>query len=399
MAHGAKIDRRKINKRNHIIDLFRQNGPLSKAQARELSRYSMDTIISIFDSLIEEGLIVIAVGEQKKKGRRAQFYDLNHKRRLYLGTMFNDSGIFSSVVSFSRREVEQSTTRLPSSVGKDEFIELFTSHIESIVSNYSGPDGGIAAVGCSVPGDIDHEAGILKSYTFIPSLANVNFIDLISKTAPEKRIVADHNVRSMIEYILNNGGAAEERETVLFVSARSGAASGLIHKGRVVTDRGEFGHIKVTDEKARCICGRSGCLDCYFSLNSFIKIAPEMIEDDGNAKDTALLDRLAGEYRNGSGEIKRELDRRLKLFTIALLNVINVTVPDLVILTGELFKIYGDPIKRIKEITAEHFEDGGYISHFRNADFDYLDIGPEIAAIGICHRLIGEEWRFHEEER
>ncbi len=399
MAHGTKIDRRKINKRNHIIDLFRQNGPLSKAQARELSRYSMDTIISIFDSLIEDRLIVAAAGEQKKKGRKAQFYDLNHKRRLYLGTTFNASGIFSSVVSFSRREVERFTTRLPSPVGRDELVELFTSHIESIVSSYSGPDGGITAVGCSVPGDIDHETGILKSYTFIPSLTDLNFIDLISKTAPETRVVTDHNVRSMIEYILNNGAVTEERETVLFVSARSGAASGLIHKGQVVTDRGELGHIKVTDEKARCICGRSGCLDCYFSLNSFLEISSQDPVENGGVPDAALLDRLAREYRNGDGEIRRELDRRLHLFTIALLNVINVTVPDLVILTGGLFKIYGDPVKRIREITAEHFEDGGYINHFVNADFEYLDIGPEIAAIGICHRLIGEEWRFHEEER
>ena len=399
MAHGAKIDRRKINKRNHIIDLFRQNGPLSKAQARELSRYSMDTIISIFDSLIEEGLIVPAAGEQKKKGRRAQFYDLNHERILYLGTTFNASGIFSSVVGFSRREVERFTTRLPSPVGKEKFIELFTSHIESIVSKYSGPEGAISAVGCSIPGDIDHEAGILKSYTFIPSLVNLNFIDLISKTAPEAKIVTDHNVRSMIEYILNDGVVTEERETVLFVSARSGAASGLIHKGEVVTDRGELGHIKVTDEEVGCICGRSGCLDCYFSLKGFLEIAPEGPGENGGVPDAAWIERLAGEYRNGGGEVRRELDRRLKLFTIALLNVVNVTVPDLVILTGGLFKIYGDPVKRIKEITAEHFEDGGYINHFGNADFEYLDIGPEIAAIGICHRLIGEEWRFHEEER
>jgi predicted NBD/HSP70 family sugar kinase len=155
----------------------------------------------------------------------------------------------------------------------------------------------------------------------------------------------------------------------------------------------------VTDEETRCICGRSGCLDCYFSLKGFTEIAREMIEDDGGVKDAAPLDRLALEYRNGGGDIKQELDRRLRLFTVALLDVVNVTVPDLVILTGGLFKVYGDPVRRIREITAEHFEDGGYINHFRNADFEFLDIGPEIAAIGICHRLIGEEWRFQEEER
>lgn len=399
MAHGEKIEKRKINKRNHIIDLFRLNGPLSKAHTKDLSRYSMDTIISTFNTLIEEGLIIPAAGEQKRKGRKAQFYDLNHGRSLYLGTTFNASGIFSCVVSFSRKTVESFSTRLPSNVGRDEFTELFTSHIGSIVSKYSNPGGEIAAVGCSVPGDIDHDTGILKSYTFIPSLVDVNFIDLISEIAPGKRAVIDHNVRSMIEYTLNNGAVAEEDETVLFVSARSGAASGLIHQGRVVTDRGEFGHIKVTDEETDCICGRSGCLDCYFSLNGFLDILPEGGGDDNGVPDTAVLDRLADEYRSGNGDIVRELDGRLRLFTIALLNVINVTVPDLVILTGELFKVYGDPVKRIRDITTGHFEDGGYINHFGNADFRFIDIGPEIAAIGICYGMIGEDWRFYEEER
>jgi predicted NBD/HSP70 family sugar kinase len=284
-------------------------------------------------------------------------------------------------------------------VDTDEFIDLFTSHIGSIVSKYSDSGGEIAAVGCSVPGDIDHNSGILKSYTFIPSLVDVNFIDLISKTSPGKRAVIDHNVRSMIEYTLNNGAVAEKHKTILFISARSGAASGLIHNGRVVTDRGEFGHIKVTDEGAGCICGRSGCLDGYFSLKSFLDILPESGHDDKGVPDAAGLNRIADEYRSGNGKIAGELDRRLRLFTIALLNVINVTVPDLVILTGELFKVYGDPVKRIKEITFEHFEDGGYINHFRDADFKYLDIGPEIASIGICYGMIGDDWRFYGEER
>jgi hypothetical protein len=54
MAFGYNIDVRKTNKKNHIIDLFRHNGPLSKVQAKQMSGYSMDTILNVFDSLLEE---------------------------------------------------------------------------------------------------------------------------------------------------------------------------------------------------------------------------------------------------------------------------------------------------------------------------------------------------------
>ncbi len=401
MAHGEKIDRRKINKRNHIIDLFRRHGPLSKARAKDFSHYSMDTIISIFNSLAEDEFIVPAQGEQKNRGRKALFYDLNHKKQLYLGTTFNASGIFSCVVSFSRKVVEQFTTRFTHPIMKDEFIDEFTSHVKSIISKYADSDNHISAIGCSIPGDLDFDTGILKSYTFIPSLDNIDFKELISKIAkiaPTTPIITDHNVRSMTKYLLDNSSLTNKHETILFISARSGAASGLIHNRRVVTDRGEFGHIKVSDEEIECICGRSGCLDLYFSYNSFLKIAQGPTQSNPNTPDTTGLDSLTQKYREGNYDITRELDRRLYFFTIALLNVINVTAPDLVILTGGLFKIFGDPIKRVKKITGEHFRDGGFINHFKNAEFTFMDIGPEIASIGICYGMIWDDWSYYAEE-
>ncbi len=396
MAHGDKIDRRKVNKRNHIIDLFRRFGPLSKARAKDLSHYSMDTIISIFNSLAKDELVVPAQGEQKNRGRKALFYDLDHNKHLYLGTTFNASGIFSCVVSFSRKVTEQFTTRFTHPIMKDEFIDEFTSHVKSIISKYADSDRHISAIGCSIPGDLDFYTGILKSYTFIPSLENIDFKELVSEIAPTTPIVTDHNVKSMTKYLLDDSSLTNEHETILFISARSGAASGLIHNRKVVTDRGEFGHIKVSDEEVECICGRSGCLDLFFSYDSFLKIAPEPTESKPNAP--AGLDFLAQKYREGNYDITRELDRRLYFFTIALLNVINVIAPDLVILTGGLFKIFGDPIMKVKKIVNEHFKDGGFINHFKNAEFTFMDIGPEIAPIGICYGMIWDDWGYFSEE-
>ena len=103
MAFGEKIDQRKRSKRNHIIDIFRKHEVLSKVQARELSGYSMDTIISVFNSIIDENIISPVEGKQKQKGRKASFYSLNDTKKLYIGLTFNQSGFYSSLVSFSNK--------------------------------------------------------------------------------------------------------------------------------------------------------------------------------------------------------------------------------------------------------------------------------------------------------
>ncbi|MDP3176308.1 MAG: hypothetical protein Q8M76_00305, partial [Spirochaetaceae bacterium] len=60
MAFGLLIDRRKLNKRNHVVDVFRSQGSLSKVRAREACGYSMDTLINVFDGLQEDGYILPA---------------------------------------------------------------------------------------------------------------------------------------------------------------------------------------------------------------------------------------------------------------------------------------------------------------------------------------------------
>ncbi|MCX7678387.1 MAG: hypothetical protein N2316_04135, partial [Spirochaetes bacterium] len=124
MAIGSRIDLRKKNKRNHVVDLFRRYGLLSKIQARVLSGYSMNTILSIFDQLIEGEYILESSGTQKPMGRKATFFALNEKRSIYLGTTFNQSGIYSSIMSFSYRPLLMRFSPLPVQVTKQQFIEM-----------------------------------------------------------------------------------------------------------------------------------------------------------------------------------------------------------------------------------------------------------------------------------
>ncbi len=397
MAFGSRIEQRKKNKRNHVVDLFRRNGLLSKIQARTLSGYSMNTILTIFDSLIAENLISEARGEQKPMGRKATFFSLNERKNIYLGITFNQSGIYSALMSFSFRTLHTHYTPLSVSVSRNDFTESLRKHIDFLFEKEPTLRPSCIAAGVAVPGDIDYESGILRSYTLMPKLNGMNFRELLESILPKRKICIDHNIRGMVSYFLLDRELIEQNETILYVSARSATANGIIHRGKVVTAHGEFGHVHVADDNVKCICGRTGCLDHYFSFNGFMELFRDKLSNlatygEGSVEST--LNILTRAYAEGNAMVRAEMDARFSRFANALLDLINLTVPDVVILSGELLKIYGDPIATINRILKEKYQDSGYVPHYSRAKLLFKDLGTDIAALGICRQMIDEDWGY-----
>lgn len=400
MAFGYNISQRKINKRNHIIDLFRQHNILSKAKAKKLSAYSMDTVISIFKSLQEDNIIIPAEGQQKSKGRKANFFILKNDRRIYLGITLNQSVIISSVVSFSQEILAEHVTPLKADTGINELIQKLKENVSIALGKDENYPAALSAVGCSIPGDIDVYNGVLRSYTFMPQLNGLNFREVLSSIFPDIPVILDHNIRSMTSYILRDVELVDKNDKILFVSARSGPANSFIYKGQLVVGHGEIGHIKVSDEKKKCICGRDGCLDCYFSINSFMELLPEYNGYSGNFKDidtATFLDAIKKKYTGNDPVIKEALDTRLRYFSLALLDVINLLSPDLVILSGDLFSVFGNPVDMINEMINDHFRSTGYVNHFRNTRIICKDFKTNIASLGICYEMIKNDWGYQRE--
>ncbi len=394
MAYGVNIDLRKANKRKLVIDLFRRNDYLSKIQAKKLSGYSMDTVLAIFDGLIREDLIVPTSGEQKPKGRKAVFYRLNGEKLHYMGITFNQSRIVSTLVDFSNRVHDTASTDLALGMGRDEFLSAFRTHLKKFAAKHESLAGSIAHVGCSVPGDVDAETGVLRSYLLMPALKDLNFRDIVLECFPGREVGIEHNIRSMISWFLCSSDLARKYRKILFVSARSGAACGIIHRGEIVTDRGEMGHVRVSDEARRCACGRSGCLDLYFSHRSLSDAIGEM---GGQEKKAGLdLPEIASLYASDTAGVRALMDGRLGYFAQALLDALNLAEPDLVVLSGELLESYGDPVERIRAAMDRDLADRGTVENLANARMVFLRMGTEIAAIGVCYHLINRDWGYVE---
>ncbi|HMB21120.1 MAG TPA: ROK family protein [Spirochaetota bacterium] len=397
MAFGDKIDQRKTNKKNHIIDIMRHAGPLSKADAKKISGYSMDTVITVFNTLQREKLIKPAEGTQKEKGRKASFFKLNSQNNLYLGVTFNQSGIYSSLVSFSNEILESHFTRIPYPATLKIFEEKLVQHIQSVIERKKTYSENIISICCSVPGNIDTETGILASYTFLPFLDNFNFVKLCNTHFPGIPVYVDHNISNMTSYFLMDIDLMSHYSRVLVVSARTGAASGLIFNGDIVNGHGEMGHVRVSDTSDMCMCGRTGCLDCFFSYRNFAELLSNNgidTDDESIPVQESVLKTLKEKYESGDPEFTKPLKEYLHYLSNALLDAINITAPHLVILTGELFRVYGDPVKEINDTIHSYLNDEGPVANYSRTRLMFFDLGTEIASLGICYHKIKHDWDY-----
>lgn len=397
MAFGQSIDQRKQNKRNHLVELFRRSGELSKAQARQLSGYSMDTLISLFRGLEEEGYLS-PLGKEgapeegaerngRGKGRPAELYRLNGEKETYVGVTFNQSGIWSTLVGFDGAAIDTRFDELPALADQRELEERFGRHFEAFASRNAERLPTIRRMGLSLPGRIDADRGILVRYNLMPFLKNLDLKPIVERNIPGRPITVQHNITGLVSILLRDKELITKHRRILYVSARSGAAHALIQDGKIALDDGEMGHLTVKRSDKPCRCGRVGCLDTVFSADEFHRLCPHT--------SWAQLSRLLADASPAADALRTVVEPPFLALAEAFMNLTAAFSPDAVVLSGELFSILPDPAAWIAGRVFSAC--GGAPPPWVPAEILYREAGAESAAAGLCLTLIDQDWPWSEE--
>jgi glucokinase len=133
-------------------------------------------------------------------------------------------------------------------------------------------DPGTVAIGLSVPGIVDGEAGLARM------AANLGSRDLPLGRLLTGRlglpVVLEQDARAatLAELELGHGRGVADLMTVVI---GTGIGSGLVVGGRLLTGAtsaaGEFGHLPVHPGGERCACGQRGCVEVYASAGGIAR--------------------------------------------------------------------------------------------------------------------------------
>lgn len=176
--------------------------------------------------------------------------------------------------------------------------------------------GELAGVGVGSPGAVDEEAGTVAHARNLPMWEEpFALADVLSRgLGAPVTIGNDVQVAVDAEFEL---GAGRPYSSLLGVFWGTGVGGGLIIDGKQWLGRGaagEFGHMVVKREGARCPCGRRGCVEAYAGRAAMEARARRAVEKGQKTQLFALMEK-AGRNRLTSGVWARALGRRDPLAT------------------------------------------------------------------------------------
>lgn len=123
----------------------------------------------------------------------------------------------------------------------------------------------VAAVGVSLPGPLDREAGVLLDPPNLPGWRGAPVRAWLSE-ALQKPVALenDANAAALAEWRFGAGRGCGD---LIYLTMSTGVGGGLVLGGRlhrgVLESAGEIGHAPVEWQGELCACGQRGCLEAY----------------------------------------------------------------------------------------------------------------------------------------
>ena len=261
-----------FQKRKIIKHLF-LFGTMSNTDLGKYIKLSTPKIISLLNELKSEGLIEELGQGNSSGGRRHNLYGNKEDAFYIVGISIN---IYKTSVSIFNAKNQKITDDkiLPLTISHGtSIIDPIVEFTENIIREKQISREKILGIGIEMPGMVDSETGINKTYM----VSDRPVAELFRKKfGKEVLIENDAKTRAFAELRF---GLAHAKRNVLAIHLDWGIGLGIIVNGKLYKGRdgfaGEFGHIPMVDNGILCNCGKLGCLETIASGTAIARLAKE----------------------------------------------------------------------------------------------------------------------------
>ncbi|HEY8558873.1 MAG TPA: ROK family transcriptional regulator [Pyrinomonadaceae bacterium] len=254
-----------------FLHLIRERQPISRADIAKYTGLRAGTVSAIVNRLIKNNFVYEGTEGPSSGGRPPKHLFINAESFYVLAVDIGVSDTIFAVSDFNGRIIQQKS--LLTEGDPEQFLNKLADEIDALVkTQYARAKFG--AIGVSVPGLINREAGIVETSP-----------NLEWKNVPLRRILMSR--LDLPVYIENDANAAAFSElwygplseahvrTLLFLLVVEGLGTGLIINGELhVGSRlglGGFGHMSIDPNGELCSCGRRGCWETFASERATVE--------------------------------------------------------------------------------------------------------------------------------
>lgn len=336
--------------RSLVLDILREQSPISRAAIAKTAQLTKPTISAIVDDLIAEGLVTeVGMGATTTAGGRPPILlEFNERSQFLVGVHIGVRRTTIVIADARGAELGRVVELTPKGKPTEQLTRIGTRVLDAI-DEHGAERSRLAAVGVVVPGLTDFLTGVCLlapnlGWRDVPvgaTLAAMFGVPVFVQHTGQCAVVAEQ-----LE------GAAQGFDNVALLYVGSGLGAGVIANGRVFHGaRGfaaEIGHCKVPGNAEPCACGGIGCIETVASARAIVRLAAQAVSSSGRRRtrlsatdltpETVAAAAAAGDAL--AADVLAAVGRNLGLAAAWLTNMVN---PDVLVLGGGLIDI-GEPL-------------------------------------------------------
>jgi predicted NBD/HSP70 family sugar kinase len=339
---ATRTTSREINRRI-ALNLIREHQPISRADLARRMKVTRGVASVLVQELIEQGVIYEGATGEAARGRKPTFLHIRTRDRLAMAVDVRFSKTYLMLSDFSGRQLSLESYDTIFTI--PEFVRDLARRVRRMLKTH-GVESICEGIGVVVPGMVDHRTGrILKAPTL--GWQDVDIRESLAAATGLPVQVENSGRACSLAHLWLERDEAAATQSFVYVNVSDGVGVGMVLNGELVRGHnyiaGEFGHMPLSLDGPRCMCGMTGCWEAYISnlatLSRYFgrnlsKLSPKSLRDIAHDSFTVLD--LVTRARAGDGKAMAAISATARFLGLGLATVVNVVNPDCIYLAGEV---------------------------------------------------------------
>jgi len=256
-----------------VLDLLRNDGPLTRAQLLERTGMARSTLVEKVETLRRHGLVRDAEVRRGTGGRPATALAFDGAGRIMLLADLGATHGTFAVADLHLRLLAVRRQRLDTMAGPDAVLPAVVAAARSLLGGHREP---LLGVGVGFPGPVAADRRTLPEQTMLRGWDGADLAAVLGSAFGVPVLVEnDANAMAFGEHLAAVRAGAPRGESLLVVKVSTGIGAGLViggalHRG-ASAGAGEIGHVRLAGAAARCTCGSRGCLGAVASGRALLR--------------------------------------------------------------------------------------------------------------------------------
>ncbi|RWZ59023.1 ROK family transcriptional regulator [Halobacillus fulvus] len=304
--------------RSIILNMIREEGPISRADIAKQTRLTPPTVSNIVKELISTQFVIETTQGVSKGGRKPTLLAINADQFYTLGVDVGTLQMKFVVTNLYGQLKDHTSLDIAPFPSHEDILNTMKKGIHQLLNSEKNEKEKFLGIGVGMHGIVDPGEGVSL---FAPAFQLHNIpIKQVLEEEFDMIVKVENDARTMTlgEYWFGHGNDADN---MVGVNVGNGIGAGMMVKGRLFHGEnnlaGEIGHITIDLSGPRCTCGNYGCLQ---TLAAGPAIAERAKKDLKAGRASIIRDLVEGDFEKVDGKIVYEAAMQNDEFSIELLN-------------------------------------------------------------------------------